>query len=103
MDHSILGKIVSFRPFIAKSIYEDSDFEYRFRCPRCGSPNVTKAPDSDGLNFLECNYQCLDCGLTEFPQLDNFGVVESSAITYYSDCFYHKKLKKVIQLNLFDL
>lgn len=103
MSTSILGKIVSFRPFIAKSIYADSDFEYRFRCPRCGSHNAKKAPDSDGTWFLEGNYQCIDCGLTEFPQLDNFGVVESSPITYYSDCFYHSPIKKVIQLSLFSL
>ncbi len=42
MEYSILGKIVSYRPFIAKSIYENSDFEYRFRCPRCGSHNAKK-------------------------------------------------------------
>lgn len=103
MEHSILGKIVSFRPFIAKSIYEDSDFEYRFRCPRCGSPNAKKALGSYGSHFLEGNYRCLDCGLSEYPQFDTFGVVEMSAITYYSDCFYHSPIKKVIQLNLFSL
>lgn len=103
MEHSILGKIVSFRPFIAKSIYEDSDFEYRFRCPCCGSPNAKKAPYSGGTHFLEGNYQCFDCGLTEYPYLDHFGVLKSSAITYYSDCFYRSPIKKVIQLSLFSL
>lgn len=30
----VLGRIISWRPFVAKSIYNDG-FEYRFICPRC--------------------------------------------------------------------
>lgn len=94
----ILGRIISWRPFVAKSIYKEDDFEYRFTCPRCKGHNAVKAPHSSGNWFLEGHYKCADCGLTEYVQSIIDGT-HMSPITYYSDCFI--KIKK--QLKLFDL
>lgn len=94
----VLGRIISWRPFVAKSIYNDS-FEYRFICPRCKGHNAVKAPHSIGHHFLEGHYQCTDCGLTEYEQKVIGGRIELSPITYYSDCFY--QVKK--QPSLFEL
>ena len=88
----LLGKIISWRPFIAKSIYKVDDFEYRFTCPRCKGHNAIKAPHSQGKYFLEGNYQCADCGLKEYEQKIIGGKIEMSAVTYYSDCFHSVKM-----------
>lgn len=92
-----IGTIISWRPFIANSIYNDG-FEYRFTCPRCKGHNAVKAPHSSGNHFLEGHYKCADCGLLEYEQKIIGGHTEMSAITYYSDCF--KRIKK--QPTLFD-
>lgn len=94
----VLGRIISWRPFVAKSIYNDG-FEYRFICPRCKGHNAVKAPHSSGHHFLEGHYQCTDCGLTEYEQKVIGGRIELSPITYYSDCF--ERVKE--QPSLFEL
>ena len=94
----VLGRIISWRPFVAKSIYNDG-FEYRFICPRCKGHNAVKAPHSSGYHFLEGHYQCADCGLTEYEQKVIGGRIELSPITYYSDCFERAKE----QPSLFEL
>lgn len=94
----ILGRIISWRPFVAKSIYKEDDFEYRFTCPRCKGHNAVKAPHSSGNWFLEGHYKCADCGLSEYEQNAIGGKIELSPITYYSDCFYRVKE----QPNLFE-
>ena len=95
----ILGRIISWRPFVAKSIYKEDDFEYRFTCPRCEGHNAIKAPNSSGNWFLEGHYKCADCGLSEYEQTVIGGEIELSPITYYSDCFNRVKQ----QLSLFEL
>lgn len=85
-----LGSIVSWRPFIANSIYDDG-YEYRFTCPRCKKHNAIKAPHSSGRHFLEGHYQCADCGLTEYEQKVIGGNIAIAPITYYSDCFTRVK------------
>ena len=99
MKDKRLGKIISTRPFIAKSIYANDDYEYRFTCPQCGGHNAKKAPHSTGNEYLEGNYQCDDCGLREYEQKVIGGNIEVSAITYYSDCFTRVKKSPT----LFDL
>ena len=94
----VLGRIISWRPFVAKSIYNDG-FEYRFICPRCKGHNAIKAPHSSGHHFLEGHYLCADCGLTEYEQKVIGGRIELSPITYYSDCF--ERVKE--QPSLFEL
>lgn len=89
---AMLGKIVRWRPFVAKSIYATDDFEYRFTCPRCKSHNAIKAPHSTGNNFLEGHYKCADCGLLEYEQTVIGGTIELAPITYYSDCFNRVKM-----------
>lgn len=93
-----IGTIVSWRPFIATSIYDDG-FEYRFTCPRCKKHNAVKAPHSPGKYFLEGHYKCADCGLSEYEQSIIGGKIERTAITYYSDCFV--RIKE--QPTLFDM
>ncbi len=87
MKETRLGKIISSRPFVAKSIYADDDYEYRFTCPRCKRHNAVKAPHSSGDTFLQGHYQCADCGLKKYKQKVIGGKIEVYAITYYSDCF----------------
>ena len=91
-DKTTLGKIVSWRPFVAKGIYKDDDFEYRFTCPKCKGHNAIKAPHSAGNNFLDGHYQCANCGLLEYEQKVIGGKVELAPITYYSDCFTRVKM-----------
>lgn len=83
---STLGRIISWRPFRARGIYADDNFEYRFTCPRCKSHNAVKAKHSPGNWFLEGNYVCADCGLAEYEQ-DFISGRTIGPITYYSDCF----------------
>ena len=92
------GKITSWRPFVAESIYANDDFEYRFTCPRCRGHSAKKAPHSYGNWFLEGHYKCADCGLAEYEQMTTGGKIEVQPITYYSDCFV--RVKK--QPDLFD-
>lgn len=92
-----LGKIVSWRPFVANSI--NKYFVYRFTCPRCKGHNAIKAPHSSGKWFLEGHYKCADCGLSEYEQEVIGGEIKLSPITYYSDCFYRVKE----QPSLFEL
>ncbi len=84
---SLLGKIVSWRPFRAKGIYKNDDFEYRFTCPRCKSHNARKTSRSSGNNFFQGNYVCDDCGLSEYEQ-NGIGGKMIAAINYYSNCFH---------------
>ena len=97
LGKKVAGKIVSWRPFIAHSIYDDG-FEFRFTCPRCKKRNAVKAPHSSGNNFLEGHYKCADCGLSEYEQKVIGGHTEIAPITYYSDCFISVKQ----QPTLFD-
>lgn len=102
MDKSTLGKIVSWRPFVAKGIYEADNFEYRFMCPKCKSRSAIKASHSTGNNFLEGYYQCANCGLREYEQKVIGGKIETAPITYYSDCFrrcVEKQLKLFPEFN----
>lgn len=85
-----LGSIISWRPFVANSIYNDG-YEYRFTCPRCKGHNAIKAPHSSGKHFLEGHYKCADCNLSEYKQKVIGGKIEISPITYYSDCFVRVK------------
>lgn len=98
-NRTTAGKIISWRPFIANSIYNDGN-EYRFTCPRCKRHNAVKAPYSGGNNFLEGNYKCADCGLKEYEQKVVGGKVETSPITYYSDCFVRVKQQPTLFDNL---
>ncbi len=95
-NNNTLGKIISWKPFVAKSIYKEDDFEYRFTCPKCKSHNAKKAPHSTGNNFLEGHYQCANCGLMEYEQQVIGGKIELSAITYYSDCFIKVKMQPTL-------
>ena len=93
----VLGRIISLRPFVAKSIYNDG-FEYRFICPRCKGRNAIRASHSSGNWFLEGHYKCADCGLSKYEQVF-MGKAETYPITYYSDCF--ERVKE--QPSLFEL